>query len=156
MEAASGISALIGFLGGLFGVLVGAYLSYRSTLLIERKKQTTDLYMFYSSAEFTVARNETGTLLRVELHNGNDNSWSGLHARFEGSAQWEKISMVDHFFRSLYFLSQDNLIDKKLARVLFQDIHSHWFNRYFSIIDQASKNPTLGTQTKLNNWFNEK
>lgn len=155
MEFSSGASVLFGFFGGLFGVLVGSHLSYRSTVLIERKKQITDLYMFYSSPEFTVARNEAGTVMRVELHNEKDNSWDGLHNRLEGTGKWEKISKIDHFFRSIYFLSQDDLIDKKLGRVLFKDIHNHWYKKYFSIIDYASENGELGTQSKLNQWFNE-
>jgi len=155
MEFSSGASVLIGFLGGLFGVLVGAHLSYRSTSIIERKKQITDLYLIYSSPEFTVARNAAGNVMRVELHNGNDNSWDGLHQRLKANGEWEKISKVDHFFRSIYFLSQDNLIDKKLTKVLFKEIHNHWFKSYFSIIDCASGKKETGTQSKLNEWLNK-
>lgn len=155
MEFSSGASVLIGFFGGLLGVLVGAHLSYRSISMIERKKQITDLYMIYSSSEFTVARNEAGNVMRVELHNNSSNSWSGLHNRLKENGDWEKISEVDHFFRSIYFLSQENLIDEKLTKALFREIHNHWFQNYFSIIDCASEKQETGTQSKLNKWFNK-
>lgn len=113
--------------------------------------------MLYSSPEFAIARNEAGHVLRAALNEEMDNSWVGLHHRLKTTGDWEKLSTVDNFFRSIYFLSQEKLIDKKLSKALFKEFHNHWHRSYFSSIDKASieNGTSTGTQSKLNQWLNE-
>lgn len=149
------IVALVGAIFGIIGVLVGVALSHRSVCIIERKKLTTDLFVIHNSADCVKTRNEASKVLKQNLNQGNDDSWEGLYKRLRTSEDWEKISQVDHFFRNIYFLSQNGLLDEKLTKTLFRNIHQSWFKNYFSFIDLASEKENVGTQSRLNQWLGE-
>lgn len=46
MEISTAATALIGLLGGVFGVLIGAYLSSRASSQLERKKETNYRFVY--------------------------------------------------------------------------------------------------------------
>jgi hypothetical protein len=142
-------SILPSFSDEIIGAILGASLAFLFSWILhrwaEKKSRALDLIQEYSSPEFIDIRNDAGHAIREEFDEANKiyPSWRALFEKYnnmDGGSNWRKISKMKHFFEKLNYMVSIREVNQKYVSGYFYNEFSHWNNRYFSKINNASEN----------------
>jgi hypothetical protein len=133
----------------IIGAILGASLAFLFSWMLhrwaEKKSRALELIQEYSSPEFIDIRNDAGKAIREEFDEINKiyPSWRTLFEKFnkiDGGNSWRKISKIKHFFEKLNYMVSIREVNQEYVSGYFFNEFSHWNNKYFSKINDASEN----------------
>jgi hypothetical protein len=139
------LSALIGLIGGLLGVAIGAYLQQRVTDAQLNRQTTLQLYERLDDSEIRESRIRADALLATNAALARPLSLSQLYATLPRD-EWQHIARTRHFLDQIGLLHRTGYLDNALAGPLFTCFIDYWIDRYFGPLEAMDREapPTSG------------
>lgn len=128
------LSAIIGFIGGLVGVAVGAYLQQRSGHAQLCRETTLQLYDRFDDPDILESRIRADQILSANAASPEPMCLSQLYAKLSRE-EWHHISRTRFFIDHVGLLNRIGYLDKTLARPLFQRYVDYWVDHHFGPLE---------------------
>ena len=140
------LSALIGLIGGLLGVAIGAYLQQRVTNAQLNRQTTLELYGRLDDSYIRESRIRADALLAANAALPEPLSLAQLYSTLPRE-DWHHIARTRHYLDQIGLLHRTGYLDTALAGPLFGCFIDYWIDRYFGPLEaldrQSSPSPGL-------------
>ncbi|MBS9405460.1 hypothetical protein KG088_17795 [Halomonas sp. TRM85114] len=132
------LSALVGLVGGLAGVVIGSNLQKRFGYDQLRRQLTLSLYDRYDDQDLLESRIQADRLLFNNSNSPTPKSFSELY-NYLPSDSWGHISRTRHFLDQIGLMKRLDYLDNDIAEPAFADHVSYWIDRYFDNIERLER-----------------
>lgn len=129
------LSALIGLVGGLIGVAVGAYFQKRVTCSQMARETTLNLYDRMDDPDIMDARIKADRILAANASSPQPQTLSELYHSLPRE-DWQHISRTRHFLDQIGLLRRIGYLDSAIAVPLFGSFVIYWVDKYFGPLDE--------------------
>jgi hypothetical protein len=145
------LSALIGFGGGLLGVLIGAYLQQRVTDGQLSRQTTLQLYDRLDDPDILESRIRADRLLAANAALARPQCLSELYVTLPRD-DWQHISRTRHFLDQIGLLRRVGYLDANIAVPLFSGFIDYWVGRYFAPLEELEREFAKENQGRPQQW----
>jgi hypothetical protein len=145
------LSALIGLIGGLLGVAVGAYLQQRVTDAQLNRQTTLQLYERLDDSDILESRIRADSLLAANAAATPPLSLSQLYATLPRD-DWQHIARTRHFLDQIGLLHRTGYLDTALAAPLFGSFIDYWIDRYFGPLEALDRDVLQKSGPRPHQW----
>ena len=145
------LSALIGLVGGLIGVTVGAYLQQRVTDAQLSRQTTLHLYDRLDDPDIMESRIKADRLLCANAASPQPQCLTQLYASLPRD-DWQHISRTRHFLDQIGLLHRVGYLDATIAVPLFASFVDYWVDRYFAPLENLEREYAAKNQCACQQW----
>ena len=145
------LSALIGLIGGLLGVAIGAYLQQRVTDAQINRQTTLHLYERLDEPEIRESRIRADALLAANAALSAPLSLCQLHATLPRD-DWQHIARTRHYLDQIGLLHRTGYLDRALAGPLFACFVDYWIDRYFGPLEALDREALQVAAPRAHQW----
>ncbi len=146
------VTGVIGAVGALLGAWVGAHSANSYADRQAARALTLELYRQYHS--LLPDRIAADKLLAARKAAGESLEYDSIYTTLP-STEWAPVSRVRHFWDHVALIKSRGLLDSELARVLFAQDATYWYDTYFAAAEKDAEPPgTWGaTWRYLSSWL---
>jgi hypothetical protein len=151
-------------LGGTFGIVgafAGAWIANRYERRMQREKEKRDstmsLYVEFQSPDMLHARIIARDVFTQNLEKKKPLTIDEMRKKLD-TEKWHSVSVVITFFEKLGVFLENDYLDKKLARSLFEYDFNWWYSGYiekFAKIDDKLEAAWSQNIEYVNLWFKD-
>jgi hypothetical protein len=145
------LSALIGLIGGLLGVAIGAYLQQRVTDAQLNRQTTLQLYERLDDSDIRESRIRADALLAANAAASPPLSLSQLYATLPRD-DWQHIARTRHYLDQIGLLHRTGYLDMTLAGPLFGCFIDYWIDRYFGPLEALDREAPQAPGPRPHQW----
>lgn len=145
------ISALIGLVGGLIGVVIGAYCQRRVTHSQLCRETTLHLYDRLDDSDILESRIRADQLLSTNAALDQPQTLVELYGSLPRE-DWRHISRTRHFLEQIGLLRRIGYLDEKLAVPLFSNFVNYWIDRHFGPLEDLEMKRRTGSEERPCQW----
>ena len=145
------LSALIGLIGGLLGVAIGAYLQQRVTDAQLNRQTTLQLYERLDDSDIRESRIRADALLATNAALSRPLSLSQLCATLPRD-DWQHIARTRHYLDQIGLLHRTGYLDRALAGPLFGCFIDYWIDRYFGPLEALNGESSEKSTASQHQW----
>ena len=145
------LSALIGLVGGLIGVAIGAFLQHRTSHAQMCRETTLQLYDRFDDEDILGSRIRAEQVLSVNARSPKPQCLSELYVSLPRE-DWQHVSRTRHFLDQIGLLHRIGYLDKAIAVPLFGSYVQYWVNRYFGPMEELEREYIKRTGQCCTQW----
>jgi hypothetical protein len=145
------VSAMIGLVGGLVGVYIGALLQHRANHACMCRDTTLQLYDRFDDSDLVESRIHADRILAANASAPQPQCYSELYASLSRD-EWQHISRTRHFLDQVGLLHRIGYLDKAIAGPLFGGYVNYWVDRYFASLEGWEREYAAKTGARPHQW----
>ena len=145
------LSALIGLIGGLLGVAIGAYLQQRVTNAQLNRQTTLELYGRLDDSDIRESRIRADAILAANASSPEPLGLFQLYATLPRE-EWQHIARTRHYLDQIGLLHRTGYLDTALAGPLFGCFIDYWIDRYFGPLEALDRQSPVTPGARPHQW----
>ena len=145
------LAALIGLLGGLTGVAVGAWLQQRHGHAQMCRETTLQLYDRFDDPDILESRIRADQILATNAAAPQPQCLSQLYTSLSRE-EWHHVSRTRFFLDQIGLLNRIGYLDRSLASPLFSRYVEYWVDRYFAPLEALEASLQGKAECRIPPW----